>query len=103
MSDLLYRKDNFVIFKAGHGVIVQNTSKDFSDGHSHLRNFKSAKDAIRFVQKKKIPKRVRGYYLMTLYRISSDEEYKRKVMELINVREQKGGREGYFNPQRGVR
>ena len=101
MSTVLYQKDNFIIFRAGHGVIVQNKNKEFEAGHSHLKSFKSAKDAIRFVKLKKIPKRVRGYYLMTLFRLSDDPVYREKIKQLIIVREQKGKKDNYYNPQKG--
>lgn len=102
MGEVLYQKDHYIIFKVEHGVIVYNQNKRFKDGHSHLKNFKSAKDAIRLVKHKKIPRRVRGYYLMTLFRLSEDENYRDKIEQLIEVREQKGNKPIYCNINKGV-
>lgn len=99
-GELIYQRGKFIIFKAGNNVVVYNTSKVFEEGHSHLRSIKSAKDAIYFVEGKKIPKSSRNYYLVTLQRISDDVGYVDKIQELIDVRTQKGKKQQYFNPNK---
>ena len=72
---LFYNKGNFIILAVRRGYVVYNTEKEFNKGHTHLRNFKSAKNAIYFVINKNIPKESGLYFLTSLLRISSDEAY----------------------------
>lgn len=80
----------FYIIRAGKEYIVVNSNKEFSNGHTHLRNYKSAVACIDFVLKCKIPKRCDFYYLTSLQRISDDAEYIEKIEMLKQVRKQKG-------------
>lgn len=94
---MVYRKDNFIIIKVSNEFIVYNVDKDWEGGHSHLKSFKAAKTAIDLALKRKIPRSTRPYFLITLQRISDDEDYIRKIEELRLVRRQKGAKQGYHN------
>ena len=93
LSKIIYNKGEFVIFSVHNGYIVYNTEKDFKEGHTHLRNFKSAKSAIYFVGNKRAPHKTSIYYLTSLVRIANDVHYKSKVQDLIDTRIQKGKKE----------
>ena len=41
--NLAYKKKNFNIYNAGNGYIIHNIKKEFSQGHTHINNFKTAK------------------------------------------------------------
>jgi hypothetical protein len=97
MANQLFTFEEYIVFPVKNGYVVYNTNKEFKDGHTHLRNFKSCVDLIRFTVDKKIPRRCSNYYLRSLIRISDDEEYRKKVEELILVRKQKGIKQGYIN------
>lgn len=67
------------------------------DIHTHLKSLKGAQSAIRYVTENKIPKKVSNYYLISLIRLSLDDEYQRKVNELLETRKQKGLKQSYVN------
>lgn len=61
--------------------IVHNTAKEFQDGHSHLKSFKTAKYLVKLCIHKSMPRHLSRYLLVSLYRLSDDEEYRAKLME----------------------
>jgi hypothetical protein len=83
MFNKIYEKKEFIIFHIKGGYIAYNRKKDFQEGHTHLRNFNSAKTAIDLVSKQKVPKSTDKYYLTSLMRLSNDEKYIKKIKELI--------------------
>jgi hypothetical protein len=90
MKNVVYMKNEFMVFKVDNGFIAFNSRLKFAEGHTHLKSLKQAVDAIRFVMNKKIPRRANIYYLSSLKRLSIDEEYNRKITELQDTRIQKG-------------
>lgn len=97
MFSKVYEKKEFMIFPIKKGYVVYNSKKDFSDGHTHLKNFNSAKSAIDLVVNKKIPKSTNFYYLTSLIRIAQDKDYIDKIQELIETRKSKGKKKNYYN------
>ncbi len=97
MYNKIYERKEFMIFQVKDGYIVYNTKKDFQEGHTHLKHFEAAKTAIDLVINKKVPKSTDGYYLNSLIRISIDENYIKKINELIEARDQKGKKDKYYN------
>lgn len=87
MSRIIYRKYQFIIFRAGDAYIVYNANKEFKEGHTHLKDIKSAIDAINFVHRSKIPKRCNDYYLRSLIRISENNTYIRKLEVWLHIRD----------------
>ena len=86
----VYEEGSFVIYECTRGFIVHNRNKEFKNGHTHLRHFKAAKEAIKYVTNKRIPKDTGEYYLTSLARLSEDKDYVKKINELIWVRKKKG-------------
>ena len=74
------------------------TRNDNTDVHTHLKSLSGARNAIKYVVSRKIPRRSSIYYLVSLIRLSDDVTYQDKVNELINTRKQKGNKQYYFNP-----
>lgn len=99
---VIYRKDEFIILKVSEGFIVYNTKKEWENGHSHLKSFKAAKTAINLVQKGKLPKSRGFYYLTTLQRISTEEEYIERIEQLKQTRKEKERKQTYYNVNKGV-
>lgn len=99
---VIYRKDEFIILKVSEGFIVYNTKKEWENGHSHLKSFKAAKTAINLVQKGKLPKSRGFYYLTTLQRISTEEEYIERIEQLKQTRKERGRKQTYYNVNKGV-
>ena len=101
--DKILQKKGFYIIKAGNSYIVVNSNKEFEKGHTHLRSYKSAVACIDFVLKGKIPKRCDFYYLTSLIRVSNDDDYIKRIEELIRVRKEKGRKASYYNPKQKAR
>ena len=99
---VIYRKDEFIILKVSEGFIVYNTKKEWENGHGHLKSLKAAKTAINLVQKGKLPRSRGFYYLTTLQRISTEEEYIERIEQLKQTRKEKGRKQTYYNVNKGV-
>lgn len=75
--------------------IVHNTRKKFSDGHTHIDNFKTAKYITYLALYKKLPKNhhLSIYLIDSIIRISTDIEYIDKMnnfrLEMKNKKEGK--------------
>ena len=87
--NLAYKKKNFNIYNAGNGYIIHNIKKEFSQGHTHINNFKTAKYLVDLSIHKSMPHHLHHYFLVSLKRLSDDDEYTKKLSELIEVKEKK--------------
>jgi uncharacterized protein YfaT (DUF1175 family) len=92
---MVINKENFIIFQVSRGWIVYNRDKEFKQGHTHIRNKKSAIDLVNFALKESIPRRCSNYYLISLSRISSNTKYVEKVLQLVATRKGKGRKPKY--------
>ena len=79
----IYTKDEFVIASMDNEFIVINKKKRFKYGHTHIRNFKTAKYLIDMVIHKRIPYHLPTYLLVSLKRLSDDEVYAHKIDLLL--------------------
>ena len=70
------------------------------DYHTHMKSRRLAKTVIHNVCYDKIPLNSRNYTLISMYRLSNDEKYRKKIQEILDTRKQKGKREMYINPTR---
>ncbi len=84
MSTVRYRKKEFILFRTVTGWVAYNTRKPFKKGHTHLNNFHSAKDAIRFSIERRVPKNATEYYLISLQRLTDDIEYYNRLQDKLN-------------------
>lgn len=100
-GDLVFIKNGFTVLKKRRqgkdNYIIINTRKRFDKGHTHLNNYSQVLYVIDCVNKKKIPKNFNTYLLVSLLRLTDDEEYAEKVQSLIDVRKQKGKKAPYVN------
>ena len=80
----VYRKKQFVIYSDLSGsYIVHNTNKEFAEGHTHLRNYKTAKFIVDLAFHKSLPKKKLSTYLYdSIIRISNDNMYKNNIIRL---------------------
>ncbi|MFL0251130.1 hypothetical protein ACJDT4_11905 [Clostridium neuense] len=85
----VYQRNQYKIYRVGDNFIVHNSKYRFSDKHTHLKNFKQAKNLIYFVLNKKVPRWVSFYYLKSLIRVSDDDEYITKVNKVIEIKKRK--------------
>ncbi len=91
----IFKKANFNIYSDHDGTyIIHNTNKDFFKGHTHLKEFGTAEYLVNLALHKSIPKRNLKYFIESLIRISTDEEYIDKLMRLSKTKLQKRKRQG---------
>lgn len=88
------------------GYRIESTENGFritldngSDRHTHLKSKHFCKKLIDYVVDRKVPKRVGNYVLESRIRLSDDENYIRKVTELLDVRKNKT-KQFYYNPHK---
>ena len=75
------------------------TLDDGSDKHTHIKSKGFCKKLIDYVEDKKVPTRVSNYVLESCIRLSTDENYIRKVTELLEVKRSKT-KQFYYNPHK---
>ena len=80
----------------GYRICRQDNTKI----HTHLHNLNPSYKLIDNVVARKMPRRCSCYYLESHCRLSSDETYIRKIKEYIEVKQNKGIRQRYFNPHK---
>ena len=68
------------------------------DLHTHVYSRKLAETIISNVCSEKIPLHSHSRTLVSMKRLSNSEKFIQKIDELLNVREQKGKKQPYINP-----
>ena len=84
------------------GYIIHNAQKQFKEGHSHIKNYKTAVYLIDLALHKSIPHHLHLYFLETLVRVSTDDTYIRKLQELIKTKREKTHVK-YYNSRKKVK
>jgi hypothetical protein len=92
----LFRKSHFVIYGTDNAYIVHNIRKEFSEGHTHLNHFNTAKFVIDLSIHKSLPSHRNRYILVSLFRLAEDPKYKNKIKELLDSNN-KGGNPDKIN------
>lgn len=98
MGTQVYTKKNFVVVDMDEGYIVINKDKDFKQGHTHITNYNTAKYLIDMVLHSRIPYHLPIYLLISLQRLSADENYREKIGDLIRNKKDKENK--YINRSR---
>ena len=98
MGTQIYAKKNFAIIDMDEGYIVINKDKEFKQGHTHITNFNTAKYLIDMVLYSRMPYHLPIYLLISLQRLSADENYRDKIGELIKNKRDKENK--YVNRSR---
>lgn len=93
----IYSKKHYNIYRVATGYIVHNTLKEFENGHTHLNGFDSAKYIIDLALHKSIPHHLDRYRLVSLTRITDDEEYAEKIRILLANKKSK---DTYYNSRK---
>lgn len=71
----ILKRGVFSIYSADHEYIVHNTHKEFSKGHTHIKNFQTAKYLVKMSLAKKIPYHASIYVYDSLIRLAEDQTY----------------------------
>lgn len=102
-----YNEFKIVTFRRGNRkeYIVINSKKSdrlgYKKSHTHIKSLKKGKELIDLVSKRKINTSLSIYLLRSLERLSEDELYQRKVLDLIVVKKDRGTY-GYRNRPVGL-
>ncbi|SHK23081.1 hypothetical protein [Paramaledivibacter caminithermalis] len=95
--------DNVIIKPSGSGFLVINVTKvnkyGFDKAHTHIKSKIVAKTIKNNVLYNRFPKTRNEYLLKSHIRISNNENYIRKIQQLIDTRKNKGNQR-YINSQR---
>lgn len=68
------------------------------DLHTHIHSRKLAETIINNVCSEKIPLHSHSHTLVSMKRLSNNDNYIKKIDELLVYREQKGKKQTYYNP-----
>lgn len=91
---------DFKIEKIQDGSFRVTRTDISGDYHTHMLSKRLAKVVIHNVCAGKIPLNSRNYILISMYRLSNNDEYRKKIQEIIDTRKQKGKKEKYVNPHK---
>ena len=89
----------FEIARCGDGLRVTRLNDD-RDLHTHLQSLNACYSVIDDVLDEKLPYKRCNWYLISLIRLSTNEEYKRKIQEVIDTRKKKGKKDKYYNARK---
>ena len=78
----VYENSEFIVIQAEGSFIVVNKFKPFKQGHTHITGFDTAMWLTRLSRKHVIPKKISGYLLEGLIRISRDETYVKQLLDI---------------------
>ena len=103
----VYENEEFMILgndnKRKSAYILYNKRKEFSVGHTHLNNYRTAMWLMKLYLNRKVPLDLKSVYLLqSLIRISDDEEYTKRIQNIISIRKRKS-HNYYINVQKGVK
>lgn len=91
---------DFVIDRLQDGSFRVTRTDIDGDYHTHMKSKKLVKTVIHNVCYDKIPLNSRNYTLISIYRLSNDEKYRKKIQKILDTRKQKGKKDDYYNPNR---
>ena len=79
----VYKKAYFNVYSDYNGeYIIHNTKKEFQNGHTHIREFGTAKYLVNLALHRSLPNRRLKYFIESLIRISNDADYIDKLNHL---------------------
>lgn len=70
---------------------------DETDRHTHLESKRACFNVVDDVLAKKLPMKRCKWYIVSMIRLTDDEDYKAKLQEILTTREQRGKKERYVN------
>lgn len=97
--NIVYKKREFNVYGMDEGYIIHNTKKPFEQGHSHVYRLTSCKYLIDLCIHSSIPHHLNRYFLVTLKRISNDEDYIAKIDGLLESKDNKSHDRFYNKPK----
>ena len=80
----MYQNRYFKVYKTLKEYIVHNSHKPFETGHTHIRNFSTAKYLTHLSVHHTVPVHLSKYLLVSLIRLSDDKKYTERLKEKLN-------------------
>ena len=91
----VYRDKNFNVYAGDDDTyVIHNMRKEFKNGHTHVRKFKTCKFIIDLAKHKSIPRTSSTRIIDSIIRISDDETY---ITKLMNYKKNKKKKDPYIN------
>ena len=90
MGNQVYSKSEYIIIQVSKGFIIVNRRKRFFEGHTHIKTFKTAKYLVDLALHNSMPYNLSPYLLTSLTRITENETYKQKILDLIANKKNRG-------------
>ena len=88
----IYRKKQYRIYSSHKGAyIVHNSDLEFSEHHTHINNYNTAKFIIDLCIHKTIPHHLSDYLLVSILRLSNDRKYKMMIERKLEQNKSKKG------------
>lgn len=87
---IVSRIKEYNIYEVGNEYIIHNAKKEFSEGHTHIRNLGTAEFIVKLAIHKSMPHHMLPYFIESLARITTDEVYKEKLLNLLEVKNSRG-------------
>lgn len=83
---MIYKKKEFKVYAECRSdeVIIHNSKKSFDKGHTHIKNFKTAKYLIDLSIHKSIPNHPTKYFITSLIRLTDDKIYKKILIKELD-------------------
>lgn len=103
-ENVVYNDKGFIVQETGtrfsgkynNKYRVQNTYGT-EDNHTHLHSLDKCKEVIAMVKHNKLPRTSKKYIIRSCYRLSIDDHYKDKVIQLLETKRNKGKQAYYDN------
>lgn len=90
LGNQVYSKNEYSIIQVSRGFVIINRRKKFLEGHTHIKTFKTAKYLIDLAIHDSMPYNLSLYLLTSLTRITENESYKQKILDLITNKKNRG-------------
>lgn len=101
MGNQIYARNEFAVVCVGRGYIVINRKKRFDEGHTHIRNFSTAKYIADLAAYRRIPNHLPSYLLVSLKRLAENEEQIIRIESLLENKQRR--MQGCSKKSRGMR
>lgn len=89
MGNQIYARNEFAVVCVGRGYIVINRKKQFDEGHTHIRNFNTAKYIADLAAYHRIPNHLPIYLLVSLKRLAESEDQIIKIESLLENKQRR--------------
>lgn len=85
MKKIFTKKYMIVFEREEHDeYVVYNTKKEWRYGHTHIHTYKQALYLVDCVLQNKIPHKVNRYFLVSLYRVTSNKKEQELIKRVLD-------------------